>query len=106
MINARPKPLSLYFFSTDKEAQERILAETTSGGCSVNDTIVHLSTSTLPFGGVGESGMGKYHGQASFDIFSNRKSVLKRSFLFDLKLRYAPYGNKLPSVKKLLQYFG
>jgi len=105
-INRHPKPLSFYLFSTNKGTQERVLKETTSGGCTINDTIVHLSTQTLPFGGVGESGIGKYHGQASFDIFSNKKSVLYRSFLLDLKLRYAPYGNKLPWVKKLLRYFG
>lgn len=105
-INQRPKPLSFYFFSTNKGTQERVLRETTSGGCTINDTIVHLSTNTLPFGGVGDSGMGKYHGQASFDVFSNKKSVLYRSFLLDLKLRYAPYGNKLPWIKKLLRYFG
>jgi aldehyde dehydrogenase (NAD+) len=105
-INQRPKPLSFYFFSTNKVTQERVMRDTTSGGCTVNDTIVHLSTNTLPFGGVGESGMGKYHGQASFDVFSNKKSVLYRSFLLDMKLRYAPYGNKLPWVKKLLRYFG
>jgi len=105
-INSRPKPLSFYFFSTNKRTQERVLMETTSGGCTINDTIVHLSTHTLPFGGVGDSGIGKYHGQASFDIFSNKKSVLYRSFLFDMKLRYAPYGNKLPWIKKALRYFG
>ena len=105
-ISQRPKPLSFYFFSTNKGTQERILRDTTAGGCTINDTIVHLSTNTLPFGGVGESGTGKYHGQASFDVFSNKKSVLYRSFLLDLKLRYAPYGNKLPWVKKMLRYFG
>jgi aldehyde dehydrogenase (NAD+) len=106
MINQRPKPLSFYFFSTNKASQERVLRATSSGGCTINDTVVHLSTNTLPFGGVGDSGTGKYHGRASFDVFSNKKSVLYRSFLFDMKLRYAPYGNKLPWVKKLLQYFG
>jgi aldehyde dehydrogenase (NAD+) len=106
MINQRPKPLSFYFFSTNKGRQERVLRETSAGGCTVNDTIVHLASNTLPFGGVGDSGIGKYHGQASFDIFSNKKSVLYRSFLLDLKLRYAPYRNKLPVIKKMLQYFG
>ncbi|MGB6065581.1 MAG: aldehyde dehydrogenase [Desulfomonilaceae bacterium] len=106
MINQRPKPLSLYFFSTNKEAQRTVLHATSSGGCTINDTIVHLSTQTLPFGGVGDSGTGKYHGQASFDTFSNKKSVLCRSFLVDMPLRYAPYGKKLPMVKKMLKYFG
>ncbi len=105
-INRQPKPLSFYFFSTNKRTQEQVLRETSAGGCTINDTIVHLSTNTLPFGGVGDSGIGKYHGQASFDIFSNKKSVLYRSFLLDLKLRYAPYGNKLPWVKKMLRHFG
>jgi acyl-CoA reductase-like NAD-dependent aldehyde dehydrogenase len=100
-INERPKPLSLYFFSRNRGNQERVLRETSSGGVCINDTIIHLATRTLPFGGVGESGMGSYHGKASFDTFSHRKSVLRRSFLFDLKLRYPPYGEKLKYLKRV-----
>jgi acyl-CoA reductase-like NAD-dependent aldehyde dehydrogenase len=98
-INGRPKPLSLYFFSRNRGNQERVLRETSSGGVCINDTIIHLGTRTLPFGGVGESGMGSYHGKASFDTFSHQKSVLRRSFLFDTKLRYPPYRDKLKYLK-------
>jgi acyl-CoA reductase-like NAD-dependent aldehyde dehydrogenase len=99
-VNERPRPLSLYFFSTHRGKQEKVLRNTSSGGVCINDTIIHLATTTLPFGGVGESGMGSYHGKASFDTFSHRRSVLKRSFLFDLKLRYPPYREKLKYLKR------
>jgi acyl-CoA reductase-like NAD-dependent aldehyde dehydrogenase len=98
-INERPKPLSLYFFSTNRGNQEKVLMNTSSGGVCINDTIIHLATRTLPFGGVGESGMGSYHGKASFDTFSHRKSVLRRSLLFETKLRYPPYRDKLKYLK-------
>ena len=71
------------------------------GGC-INDTIVHLATSALPFGGVGESGMGAYHGKHSFDTFTHQKSILHKSNLLDLKIRYAPYGDKLNILKRFL----
>jgi acyl-CoA reductase-like NAD-dependent aldehyde dehydrogenase len=98
-INERPKPLSLCFFSTNRGNQEKVLRDTSSGGVCINDTIIHLATRTLPFGGVGESGMGSYHGKASFDTFSHQKSVLRRSLLFDTKLRYPPYRDKLKYLK-------
>jgi len=72
-INSKPKPLALYFFSRDRHKQERILRETSSGGGCINDTIIHISSTQLPFGGVGESGMGSYHGRASFETFSTRE---------------------------------
>jgi aldehyde dehydrogenase (NAD+) len=100
MVNARPKPLALYFFSRDKEKQARILRETSSGGACINDTVIHETTS-LPFGGVGESGMGKYHGKAGFDTFSHERSVIKSGFLFDIKLRYPPYRDHLKWMKKI-----
>jgi acyl-CoA reductase-like NAD-dependent aldehyde dehydrogenase len=106
IVNSRPKPLSLYLFSDNGETKERILRETSSGGGCVNDTVVHLSTRSLPFGGVGDSGMGRYHGKAGFDTFSNQKSVLKRPFWLDVNLRYPPYGTRLPFMKKLLRLFG
>ncbi|MBI4965739.1 MAG: aldehyde dehydrogenase [Desulfomonile tiedjei] len=106
MVNSRPKPLSLYLFSDNSETKERVLRETSSGGGCVNDTVVHLSTRSLPFGGVGDSGMGRYHGKAGFDTFSNQKSILKRPFWLDVNLRYAPYGTRLPFMKKLLGLFG
>ncbi|MDF0554630.1 aldehyde dehydrogenase [Kamptonema sp. UHCC 0994] len=101
-INARPKPLALYFFSKNKEKQERVLRETSSGGVCINDTVMQFGVTFLPFGGVGDSGIGSYHGKASFDTFSHYKSVLKKSFLLDLKWRYAPYKGKVDLIKKML----
>ncbi|MBW4574815.1 MAG: aldehyde dehydrogenase [Aphanothece sp. CMT-3BRIN-NPC111] len=102
LVNNKPKPLALYFFSTDKGKQQRVLRETSSGGVCINETVMHCASSALPFGGVGASGMGSYHGKASFDTFSYQRSVLNKSFLLDLKLRYAPYQGKLKLLKKLL----
>ena len=99
IVNDRPKPLALYFFSKNKDNQERVLRETSSGGVCINDTLMHFGVPELPFGGVGNSGIGSYHGKASFDTFSHYKSVLKNNFLIDLKFRYAPYANKLNLIK-------
>jgi aldehyde dehydrogenase (NAD+) len=101
-INARPKPLALYLFSKDKQKQERVLRETSSGGVCINDTVMQVGVTTLPFGGVGESGIGSYHGKASFDTFSHYKSVLQKSFWLELKWRYAPYKGKLDLIKKVI----
>ncbi|MHC4458048.1 MAG: aldehyde dehydrogenase [Planctomycetota bacterium] len=101
-VNARPKPLALYFFSTNKQNQQRILEEISFGGGCLNDTLLHFATPYLSFGGVGNSGMGKYHGKASFDTFSHRKSIFKNRLSFDLPLRYPPYKN-LKYLKKILR---
>jgi aldehyde dehydrogenase (NAD+) len=102
-INARPKPLALYFFSRDRQKQERILQATSSGGVCLNDTVMQVGVNALPFGGVGESGIGSYHGKASFDTFSHFKSVLKRNFWLDLGWRYAPYtAQKLEQLKRIV----
>jgi aldehyde dehydrogenase (NAD+) len=101
-INARPKPLALYIFSKDKAKQERVLRETSSGGVCINDTVMQVAMTSLPFGGVGDSGIGSYHGKASFDTFSHYKSVLQKSFLLDLKWRYAPYQGKIDLIKKII----
>ena len=89
-IRSKPKPLSLYLFMDDKSVQEAILRNTSSGGVCVNDTVSHIVGSDLPFGGVGASGFGSYHGKASFDSFTHYKSVLKRSFSFDARMKYRP----------------
>lgn len=91
-IKARPKPLALYLFTRDKALQERFLAYVPFGGGCINDTIVHLATSEMGFGGVGASGMGSYHGKKSFDTFSHEKSILKKANWLDLPLRYQPYA--------------
>lgn len=92
-VNQRPKPLSLYLFSNDKTMQEAVVHQTTSGGVCINDVVMHLAIPQLPFGGVGTSGMGAYHGRASFETFSHAKGVLTKSNRFEIKLRYPPYTN-------------
>jgi len=93
-INQRPRPLALYVFSRSRQLQEKVIAATSSGGVCINDTIVHLSASSLPFGGVGQSGFGRYHGRAGFDTFSNRKSILRQTLLFDVPKRFPPNDDK------------
>ena len=101
-VNSRPKHLALYLFTKDKNVERRIVKSISFGGGCINDTIIHLATSFMPFGGVGESGMGRYHGRWSFDTFSHQKSIMKKSFLVDIKLRYPPYNDKLGLLKKLM----
>lgn len=102
-INAYPKPLALYLFSQSKQKQQQVLQETSAGGVTLNDTIIHLASTELPFGGVGESGMGAYHGKASFDTFTHYKSVTSRQFWLDIPLRYPPYAEKLKFLKFLFR---
>ncbi|CAN1213447.1 Aldehyde dehydrogenase [Tumidithrix helvetica PCC 7403] len=102
-VNAKPKPLALYFFSNDKQTQARVLRDISFGGGCLNDTLLHFGSPELPFGGVGNSGIGSYHGKASFDTFSHRKSILNNSFRFDLKWRYPPYKMTLETLKKFLK---
>ncbi len=99
-VNKREKPLALYYFGSEREARE-VLDRTSSGGACVNDTIVHLANPRLPFGGVGMSGIGKYHGKASFELFSNLRSVVKSFTFFDNPFRYAPYKH-LNLLKKFM----
>ena len=91
LINSRPHPLALYLFSEDRTTQERFLCAVPFGGGCLNDTIIHLATSRMGFGGVGQSGMGSYHGKRSFDTFSHEKSIVQKSTLIDLPFRYMPY---------------
>jgi acyl-CoA reductase-like NAD-dependent aldehyde dehydrogenase len=99
-VNARPAPLALYLFSRDRSLQERVLRETSASGC-VNDTVLQEIATELPFGGAGESGMGAYHGKASFELFSRPRSLVRRGFALDVRLRYPPYGDKLRLVRWL-----
>ena len=102
-VNRGEKPLALYLFSSDAGAEERVLGETSSGGACINGTIMHIGNSKMPFGGVGPSGMGSYHGRYSFETFSHRKSVLRRGFKFDVKMMYPPYTKRRTNmVKKML----
>lgn len=102
-INKRPKPLALYFFSSNRTNIDKVIARTSSGGVCINDTIMHVASSNLYFGGVGESGMGQYHGKASFETFTHQKSVVDKGFAFDIPLRYPPFGNKLNLIKKVFK---
>ncbi len=90
-INGRPKPLALYVFTRKKAFWKGLVAKTSSGGVCVNDTLSHLTTTGLPFGGVGPSGMGSYHGKKTFDTFTHEKSVMKKAFFPDPDFRYPPY---------------
>jgi aldehyde dehydrogenase (NAD+) len=90
-IRRRPRPLALYFFSGKKSEQKQVLSSVSFGGGCINDVIMHIANPHLPFGGVGDSGMGSYHGKRSFDTFTHFKGVLKNGTLFDVPLRYAPY---------------
>ncbi len=103
MINQRPKPLAFYLFTTRSEVERKILRNISFGGGCINDTIMHLASTHMPFGGVGESGMGGYHGKASFDTFTHKKSILKKSNLIDLPLRYPPYKKKLFLLKLIMK---
>lgn len=92
MVNALPKPLALYFFSTSTSKQDRIVRETSSGGVTINSTLLQYSTQTLPYGGVGTSGMGAYHGKYSFDTFTHYKAVFDQRIPIDFTIR-PPYPN-------------
>ena len=97
-INAGPHPLALYLFTTDQSAVEKVTSLCGFGGGCINDTIIHLATSEMGFGGFGESGMGSYHGKAGFDTFSHYKSIVDKKTWIDLPMRYQPYrylNNKL-----------
>ena len=103
-VQSRPKPLALYLFTRDKEMERAVFDRCSFGGGCVNDTIVHLACSGLPFGGVGNSGMGSYHGKQSFDTFTHYRSVLKKANWLDLPMRYHPYsGEKLRWIKRFLK---
>ncbi|MGN0172189.1 MAG: aldehyde dehydrogenase [Acutalibacteraceae bacterium] len=90
-INAGASPLALYLFSADRSVIRRVTARCSFGGGCINDTIIHLATSRMGFGGVGESGMGAYHGKTGFDTFSHRKSIVDKKTFMDMPIRYQPY---------------
>ncbi|MEO2056873.1 MAG: aldehyde dehydrogenase family protein, partial [Flavobacteriaceae bacterium] len=99
------KPLALYVFSNNKVFSEKIIRKYSFGGGAINDTIIHVGNPNLPFGGVGHSGIGAYHGKASFDLLSHKKSIVKKGNWLDIKIRYAPYKGKLEYIKKFFKLF-
>ncbi len=104
-IRKYEKPLSLYVFTENKSFAEKMIAKFSFGGGCINDTIVHFSNNRLPFGGVGNSGQGAYHGRLGFDTFSHKKSIVHKGTWLDLPMRYAPYKNKIVTIRKLLKWF-
>ncbi len=100
-VASRPSPLVIYIFSNSSENRNKIVRKTQSGGVCLNDTVVHFINPYLPFGGVGLSGIGRYHGRSSFETFSYKRGIMHKSNLIDIPVRYPPYRNKL----KILRYF-
>ncbi|TVZ25290.1 aldehyde dehydrogenase (NAD+) [Gillisia sp. Hel_I_86] len=97
------KPLALYVFSEDRKYSEEILGKYSFGGGAINDVVIQIANKKMPFGGVGSSGSGAYHGKHSFDTFSHKKSITKRGTWLDVPLRYAPYGNKVGLISKIMK---
>ena len=103
-VNKKPNPLACYVFTSDKKVKKKIIKKIAFGGGAINDSIMHISNPNLPFGGVGSSGFGRYHGKEGFDSFSNFKSILDKPTWFESSLKYAPYTQKkLAIIKKLLK---
>ena len=103
LINRKPKPLALYLYTKSSKFEQQVLSQTSAGSVGINDGMMFMANPNLPFGGVGNSGMGAYHGKFGFDTFSHLKTVMKRSFMFDVALRYPPYSSaKLKMLKRLL----
>lgn len=103
-ISKYEKPLSLYVFSENKTFADKMIQNYSFGGGCINDTVIHFSNKRLPFGGVGHSGIGAYHGSLSFDIFSHQKGIVKKANWLDLPMRYAPYKDKLKLIRRILKW--
>lgn len=104
LLRGRPTPLALYVFTRDRATEARVQSETCSGGMCVNDVVSHMIGSGLPFGGLGESGMGAYHGCAGFDAFSHQRSILRRAMWLDTPFRYPPQKLSLAGLKRVMRF--
>lgn len=102
-VNSKSKPLSLYYFTQNHAESERVLDSISSGGACINDVVIHVANTFLPFGGVGDSGMGSYHGKYSFLTFSHARAVMRSSTIINIGVKFAPYGNKVKMLKKLMK---
>lgn len=102
-LHDEEKPLAFYYFTKNRKKAKKILKETTSGGGIINDVIIHVANSKMPFGGVGNSGMGKYHGKFGFETFSHQRAIAWSSSYIDIPLKYAPYRNRLSLVRKFMR---
>jgi aldehyde dehydrogenase (NAD+) len=103
LLADKPKPLALYLFTESKKRAEAVMSRISYGGGCINDTVIHLATSEMGFGGVGESGMGSYHGKVGFDTFSHIKSIVDKKTWLDLPIRYQPY--KKGFYEKAVRFF-
>ena len=103
IINKREKPLALYYFSESNKKIEYVIERTSAGGVTINDTIIHVANGNLPFGGVGPSGLGKYHGKDSFNTFTHTKSVMRRGTFIEFKIRFAPYNDRIKLLRKVMK---
>lgn len=101
-INERDKPLALYYFTSGKNNARYMIQHTTSGGVCINDTVSHVANNRLPFGGIGNSGMGAYHGRYSFETFSHARSIVTTTNLYNIGMKFAPYNKKIKWLKKLM----
>jgi aldehyde dehydrogenase (NAD+) len=101
-IKRHPNPLALYLFTGDREDEHKVIERVSFGGGCINNTVTHLADPNLPFGGVGASGMGAYHGRHSFEAFSHRKSVMKTASFLDPSIKYPPYAGKLGLMRRLI----
>lgn len=105
MIKSKPKPLALYLFTNDRSIKTKVTNELSFGGGAINDAIMHITNHHLPFGGVGDSGIGSYHGEAGFQTFSHYKSILEKPLRFEPNLKYSPHSEtKLKWIKRLLKF--
>lgn len=102
-VNERNKPLALYYFSEDKSKINKVIRETSSGGVTINDAILHVGTTNLPFGGIGTSGMGAYHGKKSFDTFTHEKGIVERGTFIEFPFRFAPFKKKVDILRKVIK---
>lgn len=100
-IVANPKPLALYLFTKKRSVEQEVLLKCSFGGGCINDTIIHLASTHMGFGGVGDSGMGSYHGKGSFDTFTHYRSIVKKATWLDLPVRYRPYSKRKDKLLRL-----
>lgn len=103
-LEAWPKPLALYVFSTSRATQEKLLGRIPSGGACINDVLSQMGNVRLPFGGVGQSGIGAYHGKTGFDTFSHARGIVWRANWWDPRIRYAPYWIPVAALRRLLPF--
>jgi len=102
-IKLNPNPLSLYYFTGSKRKVREMLKKVISGGACINDVLIHVASESLPFGGVGGSGIGRYHGKYSFETFSVKRSIVRKATWIDIPVRYPPYKNKYRLIRHLLK---